>query len=74
MAVTTSEDVVTADEILKSVRRDINCLADSSKMTRKRALGNLRKVLLMKLVQPSSVQAYIERSGIPNTMKWVYGQ
>eukprot|EP00041_Stephanoeca_diplocostata_P019051 m.404509 g.404509 ORF g.404509 m.404509 type:complete len:792 (+) comp21198_c0_seq1:75-2450(+) len=45
-AAPSAEDTVKADELLKSVRRDINCLADNSKMTRKRALGNLSKVSL----------------------------
>lgn len=34
------------DEAVKAIQRDVNCLADSSKMTRKRSLKKLASVLL----------------------------
>eukprot|EP00040_Diaphanoeca_grandis_P015851 m.81391 g.81391 ORF g.81391 m.81391 type:complete len:844 (-) comp25414_c0_seq1:127-2658(-) len=37
---------VLAQEALQGMRRDINCLGDTSKMTRKRAIGNVRKQTL----------------------------
>lgn len=56
----TAKDKVMADELLTAVRRDINCLADNSKMTRKRAVINLRKATVDAKVKPEVLQILLE--------------
>ena len=45
-----------ADDLLKSVQRDINCLGDNSKMTRKRALIKLKTMTVDAKVKPEVLQ------------------
>mmetsp|Transcript_34327 Transcript_34327/g.103531 ORF Transcript_34327/g.103531 Transcript_34327/m.103531 type:complete len:520 (+) Transcript_34327:219-1778(+) len=49
-----------ADEVLQSIRRDINCLSDSSKMARKRAINTIRSNTLDASLEVGTLQLVLD--------------